>query len=358
MNSSKPAGLAFLMVVVLSVQSLCRTVKPTLKICVRFSSGVSGAIVGICYGRNGDNLPSPADTVALYKRIKVDAIRMYEPFADMFEALRGSGLMVAFGPRNEELQAMAQDPSTAQKFVNTWIVPYKNDIVFKWITLGNEIIPGDIGPFVPGAMRNVNAALQKAGVSGIAVTTVLAATALTNSYPPSASQFVPDVTEIMTEIASILSQTNSPLMVNIYPYFAYASDPEDISLDYATFGPNATELVDGYLRYHNLFESMVDGFNAALEKIGSGGVRVVVAESGWPTRGNAPYTSVENARKYHVGLLSYVVQAKTPRRPETDVDTFFFEMFTEDLKQGEVEQSFGLFNPDMNPVYEFWSPAV
>ncbi|XP_010521230.2 PREDICTED: putative glucan endo-1,3-beta-glucosidase GVI [Tarenaya hassleriana] len=329
-----------------------------LNVCMCFSTGVSGAIVGICYGRNGDNLPSPADTVALYKRIKVDAIRMYEPFADMFEALRGSGLMVAFGPRNEELQAMAQDPSAAQNFVNTWIVPYKNDIVFKWITLGNEIIPGDIGPFVPGAMRNVNVALQNANVSGIAVTTVLAAAALTNTYPPSASRFVPDVTEIMTEIASILSATNSPLMVNTYPYFAYASEPERISLDYATFGPNAPEVIDGDLRYHYLFESMVDGFNAALEKIGSGGVRVMVAESGWPTRGNPPYTSVENARNYNVGLLSYVVQAKTPRRPETDIDTFFFEMFTEDLKQGEAEQNFGFYTPDMNPVYEFWPPAV
>ncbi|EFH53441.1 hypothetical protein ARALYDRAFT_905249 [Arabidopsis lyrata subsp. lyrata] len=67
---------------------------------------------------------------------------MYEPFADMLEALRGSGLSVAFGPRNEEIQSLAQDPAAATNFVATWITPYQNDVTIKWITIGNEVFPG------------------------------------------------------------------------------------------------------------------------------------------------------------------------------------------------------------------------
>lgn len=279
---------------------------------------------------------------------------MYEPFADMLEALRGSGLSVAFGPRNEEIISLAQDPAAATNFVATWITPYINDVSIKWITIGNEVFPGEIAPFVAAAIRNVNAALTNSCVTGIYVTTVLAMNALTNSYPPSAATFLPDLTEIMTEISSILSQTNSPLMVNVYPYFPYASDPSHISLYYASFKSQTPIVIDGDLEYINMFEAMVDGFNAALEKINAGNVVVMVAETGWPTEGNAPYTSVDNAKAYNMGILTCggTSRKRTPRRPETPVDVFIFAMFRENQKEGPVEQSFGIFAPDMTPVYD------
>ncbi|CAA7013383.1 unnamed protein product [Microthlaspi erraticum] len=337
---SKPAGLAVVIFMLLFIQILS-------------PAGVYGDITGVCYGRNGNNLPSPADTIALYKSNKIDAIRIYEPFADMLEALRGSGLLVAFGPRNEEIQPLAQDPAAATIFVGNWILPYKNDVAIKWITIGNEVLPGEIAPFVAAAIRNVNAALTLLGVTGISVTTVVPMNALANSYPPSAATFLPELTEIMAEIASILSQTNSPLMANIYPYFAYASDPAQIPLDYAVFKSQTPVVIDGDLTYTNMFEAMVDGFNAALEKVNAGNVVVMVAESGWPTEGNPPYTSVENAAAYNSGLRTCggALRMRTPRRPETPVDVFLFEMFRENEKEGPVEQSFGMFAPDMTPVY-------
>ncbi|KAJ4909137.1 Glycosyl hydrolase superfamily protein [Raphanus sativus] len=344
---SKPTGLvAVISMFFLFIQILC-------------PAGVTGDITGVCYGRNGNNLPSPADTIALYKSNHIDAIRMYEPFADMLEALRGSGLSVAFGPRNEQIQSLAQDPAAATNFVATWILPYKNDVAIRWITIGNEVFPGEIAPFVAAAIRNVNAALTSSGVAGISVTTVVAMSALQNTYPPSAASFLPDLTEIMTEISSILAETNSPLMANIYPYFAYASDPKDISLDYAVFKSNAPVVIDGGFEYSNMFVAMVDGFNAALEKINAGGVVVTVAESGWPTEGNPPYTSVDNAKAYNSGLLTCGggARMRTPRRPGTAVDVFLFEMFRENQKQGPVEQSFGMFSPDMTPVYPLFCPA-
>ncbi|EOA33978.1 hypothetical protein CARUB_v10021473mg [Capsella rubella] len=328
---SKPTVLAIAIFFLLSIQILC-------------PAGVAGEITGVCYGRNGDNIPTPEATVALYKTNSIDAIRMYEPFADMLEALRGSGLSVAFGPRNQEIPALAQDPAAATNFVTTWITPYINDVSIKWITIGNEVFPGDLAPFVAAAIRNVNAALTNSGVTGISVTTVLAMNALTNSYPPSAAMFLPDLTEFMTDVSSILSQTNSPLMVNVYPYFAYASQTPIV--------------IDGDFQYSNMFDAMVDGFNSALEKINAGNVVVMVGETGWPTDGYQPYTSVDNAKAYNMGIRTCGGSSRkpTPRRPYTPVDVFLFEMFKEDLKDGPVEQSFGIFAPDMTPVYDVFCP--
>ncbi|ESQ27340.1 hypothetical protein EUTSA_v10019644mg [Eutrema salsugineum] len=322
------------------------------------STGVVGdtLFAGVCDGRNGDNLPSPTQTISLYQKINIGWIRLYEPFPDLLNSLQGTGLLVAVGPKNEEIKTLADQYEYAVNWVKTFIAPY--NVSFNWITVGNEVIQSEIGRYVPQAMRHIKAALTQTGISRtIHVTTVLSTAALANSYPPSAGVFKPQITEVLTEIASVLSSTDSPLMVNIYPYFAYASDPSHVSLAYATFGSDKPVVIDGNYQYTNIFDAAVDSFNAALEKLGHGGVKVYVAETGWPTRGNPPYTSVENARAYNQGLLKKLTTGAraTPRRPQVPVVTFFFEMFNEDLKQGEVEQSFGFFTPNMVPVYDMWN---
>lgn len=59
-------------------------------------------------------------------------------------------------------------------------------------------------------------------------------------------------------------------MVNIYPYFAYSSDPAHISLDYASFRSQTPVVMDGPFKYFNLFDAQVDAYYAALEKINAG----------------------------------------------------------------------------------------
>ncbi|KAG7590507.1 Glycoside hydrolase family 17 [Arabidopsis suecica] len=323
------------------------------------AAGNMNPFVGVCDGRNGDNLPPPAQIVSLYKKINVAGIRLYEPVPDLIVSLQGTGLLVALGPRNEEIKTLAERYEFALNWVKTFIAPYKN-VAFSWITVGNEVIEGEIGRYVPQAMKNLKAALTEIGNSKIHVTTVISTASLANSYPPSAGVFKPAITELITEIVSILSSTDSPLMVNVYPYFAYASDPSHVTLEYATFRSTSPVVTDGKYQYTNIFDASLDAFNAALEKINHGSVKVYVAETGWPTRGNVPYTSVENARAYNQGLLKKLTTGNkgTPRRPNVPVMTFFFEMFNEDLKEGDVEKSFGFFNPDMAPVYDMWNINV
>jgi hypothetical protein len=156
----------------------------------------------------------------------------------------------------------------------------------------------------------------------------------------------------MTDVAHLLATTGAPLLANVYPYFAYKGNPDDIDLRYATFQPGAPPVMDSGsgLVYTNLFDAMVDAIYAALEKAGTPGVRVVVSESGWPSLGGVAAT-IENARAYNQGLIDHVAHG-TPKKPGS-IEAYLFAMFNENQKPGEeTERNFGLFYPtNKAPVY-------
>ena len=181
-------------------------------------------------------------------------------------------------------------------------------------------------------------------------------TPLEVSYPPSAGAFSATAIGPLKDITQVLGTSGAPLLLNVYPYFAYASNPQQISLDYALFTSTTPVVVDGNLQYFNLFDAMVDSFYSALEKIGAEGVRIDISETGWPSKGNDPLTSVENAATYNRNFVEHVRSgAGTPRRPNVKYDGVLFEMFNENLKTAGVEQNFGLFYSNMLPVYSFWN---
>ncbi|OVA06118.1 Glycoside hydrolase [Macleaya cordata] len=191
--------------------------------------------VGVCYGTVGDNLPSPLDVINLYKKNEIEMLRLYEPSPPILEALRGSKILVSLGIKNQDLANLASSQDAANEWVQTNVVPYKEDVSFSWITAGNEVIPGPLSQYVPGAMNNIYNTLVAIGLDRINVTTVLAATALGTSYPPSAGAFSSEVIDVMTQVSTFLHHYGGPLMIDVYPYFAYANNPTNISLDYALF---------------------------------------------------------------------------------------------------------------------------
>ncbi|KAK9291720.1 hypothetical protein L1049_019669 [Liquidambar formosana] len=200
-------------------------------------------------------------------------------------------------------------------------------------------------------MQNLHAALKAANLN-VQVTTAVSLQVLGVSSPPSSGAFSDSAAAIMGPITKFLADNQSPLMINVYPYFAHVSDPKNIRLDFALFNQKGDSMTDGDLKYTNLFDAMVDATYAALEKAGGATVGIVVSESGWPSAGNGDFTTIGNAQTYVNNLVAHVSSGMgTPKRPGKSVETYLFAIFNENLKPAGAEQNFGLYYPDMSEVY-------
>ncbi|KAL2903282.1 hypothetical protein RDABS01_001992 [Bienertia sinuspersici] len=156
----------------------------------------------------------------------------------------------------------------------------------------------------------------------------------------------------MIPLLQFLEQSDSPFMVNVYPFFSYINNKKDIGLDYALF-ENQGVMLDNGLFYDNLFDATLDSFVAAMEREGFRGVRVVVSETGWPTDGGEA-ASPENARVYNGNVVKRALgDVGTPMRPSVGVEVFLFDMFDENGKDGqEYEKHFGVFGLDGIKAYD------
>ncbi|KAF3773016.1 Glucan endo-1-3-beta-glucosidase B [Nymphaea thermarum] len=307
--------------------------------------------VGVCYGLLGDNLPSPPKATQLIRSKGIRKVRLYDPNAGVLNALRGTGIQVNVGVKNGDLKRLAEDLDFAKDWVRQNILAYLPEVDFRYITVGNEVFgTGDeqnVGP----AMGHVYDAICSAGLQGkILVTTAVHMTVMAiPSYPPSTGSFSVNAAPFMRPVVKFLVDTGAPLMLNVYPYFAYKGMQQK-NLPYALFTANS-DVVDGQLRYRNLFDAMVDSVYSALERYGAGHVHIVVSESGWPSGGEDDgFSIIENARTYNQKLVRHVAQG-TPKRPGTPIETYIFALFNENQKPPGTENHFGLFYPNMTSVY-------
>ncbi|KAL4592451.1 hypothetical protein LXL04_005446 [Taraxacum kok-saghyz] len=318
---------------------------------LHLTSLTDGGGVGINYGLLGNNLPSPPQVVNLLKSRNIKRIRIFSPDVNVLNALQNSGIELIIGTFNQDIPNLAGDLNFAKSWVLSKIVPYQRTIKFRCISIGNEVIPGGYTNQVYPAIQHMNTALQSLSLGYIPVTTTIALNSLASSSPPSTGDFKGDVKAEMRKIASFLNYKSYPLLVNVYPYFAYASAPGSISLPYVMFTSNDVVVRDGNLGYRNMFDAMVDAVYSALEKVNAGGVEVVITESGWPSQGNGNITTAQLAQTYNQNLVNHVRGSGTPRRPNKNVETYVFALFNENRKEPGVEQNFGVFYPNMNEVY-------
>eukprot|EP00253_Pinus_taeda_P021360 PITA_21360 len=311
-----------------------------------------GDKIGVNYGMLGDNLPPADQVVTLLNGHNIGKVKLFDPDGGALNAFANSGIDVIVGVSNSDLQAISSSQDSANGWVNDNIVPYSSTSI-KYIAVGNEVLPSTqyVSYLVP-AMNNIQTAIQNANLQNIKVSTPHAFNVIGNSYPPSKGAFSDDVKDTMSSILKFLSDNGAPFMVNVYPYFSYVGDSNDIHLDYALFQPTATAVTDQDHSYSNLFDAMVDSVFSAMEALGYSNIPLIVTESGWPSAG-ADAATTENAQAYNNNLIQHVLSnAGTPKRPGTNIETYIFALFNEDQKTGdEIERHFGLFNPDQSPAY-------
>lgn len=302
-------------------------------------------------------------------------MRLYDPHPPTLNALCNSGIELMLGVPNEDLPHLADCQDNADSWVRGNITSYPG-VNFRYITVGNEIEPeSPFAPFVHPALQNLYNAVCKAGHGNrIRVSTSVKTDLIENSYPPKNGVFKRNVTHYVRPILEFLKETRAPLLVNVYPYFAYLQDPVNINLSYALLQPNSGVNADG-VYYDNLFYAILDAMDAAVEKLvgaspaleGAGdagsGVDQVVSETGHPSSGgnreklsfgeelHSAASTVENARIYNNNLMR-IVKSGTPRRPGRPIEAYIFAMFDENEKPGDQsERNFGIFLADGTPKY-------
>ncbi|CAK9270666.1 unnamed protein product [Sphagnum jensenii] len=321
---------------------------------------VAAGTVGVNYGMLANNLPAAVQVAQLLLTTPLRNVKLYNADQATLQAFANTGITVAVGVTNNEISLLAGSLTSARSWVQTNVAAYMPATKFSHIVVGNEVltVSPELEAFLVPAMINLHKALVNLQLDGeLKVSTPHNLNLIGNSYPPSLGTFNNNVSMTMQAVLAFLSQTNSPFMVNAYPYFAYSANPSGIPLNYAIFQqPNAgiTDINTG-LHYTNLLDAQLDAVFSAMERLGYNNVPIVISETGWPSVGdpNEIGCGMTNAQLYNGNLIKHITShAGTPLRPGASTDAFLFALFNEDLKPGPIsERNFGLFNPNETVVY-------
>ncbi|KAG8069495.1 hypothetical protein GUJ93_ZPchr0006g42555 [Zizania palustris] len=321
-----------------------------------------GSTLGVNYGQVADNLPRPQAAALLLRALNATKIKLYDADARVLSAFAGSSTDFTVGVPDRLVPRLATDPSAAAAWLRANILPHIPATSITAVTVGNEVLTGNDSTMFRSllpAMQSLHAALAACNLtSRVAVTTAHSLAVLSASFPPSSAAFRRDLLPYMTPLLAFLAKTNSPFLINAYPYFAYKASPDRVDLKYALFEANAgvADPATG-LHYYNMLHAQVDAVRAAICKVNYGKpVEIRVSETGWPSQGDDDEAGAtpENAARYNGNLMRLVAQGKgTPAAPVEALHVYVFALFNEDMKPGpESERHYGLFKPDGTPAYD------
>ncbi|KAL8048567.1 hypothetical protein ABFX02_07G074700 [Erythranthe guttata] len=332
-----------------------------------FCSGASNSSnkIGVNYGRLGNNLPSPYESIQLLLSMKAGHVKLYDADPEVLKLLSDTDLHVTIMVTNQEISTIASNESHADAWIDDNVLAHYPSTKIRFILVGNEVFSYNDRQLwldlVP-AMRRIKKSLNKHQIHNIKVGTPLAMDALESTFPPSSARFRSGIpAEVIVPLMRFLNSTKSFFFVDVYTYFPWSVNPTSTSLDYALMksGINVTyeDPVSG-LTYTNLLDQMLDSVHFAMQKLGFDNVRVAIAETGWPHDGDfdEPGANAYNAATYVSNLVAKVTSDPpigTPAKPGIEIPTFVFSLYDENQKPGPgTERHWGLLSNTGSPIYE------
>lgn len=323
--------------------------------------------IGVNYGRQGNNLPSPYQSIELLKSMKAGWVKLYDADPETLKLLARTNIRVSIMVPNEQISSIASNQSLANHWVRDNVLAYYPDTKIRFILVGNEVLSSDTDgnrqiryDLVP-AMQKIKKSLGAKNIRNIKIGTPLAMDIMESTFPPSNGTFRANIIEeVMLPLLHFLNGTNSFFFLDVYPYYAWSSNPTNMSLDYALFrGGNYTftDPTSGW-NYTNLLDQMLDSVAFAMSKLGHNNIKLAISETGWPHSGDLeqPGANIYNAATYNRNLVRKMTAQPpvgTPARPTQVIPIFIFSLYDENQKDGPgTERHWGLFYPNGRPLYE------
>ncbi|KAL2341293.1 hypothetical protein Fmac_009233 [Flemingia macrophylla] len=326
------------------------------------ASAGAAPFVGVNIGTDVSNLLPPSELVSFLNRQKISHVRLYDANPELLGALSGSRISVAVSVPNNQLLGIASSNATAWNWIRRNVAAHLPGTRITAVSVGDEVLTSVASsvPLLLPAMEALHGALVALELEReVVVSTPHSFSIILNSFPPSQSFFNETLEPLLLPLLRFLSRTNSPFMLNLYPYYAFMQNRNLIPLDNSLFKPLSPQnhMVDPntLLHYTNLLDAMIDAAYFSIKNLNFSDLVVLVSETGWPSRGDSkePYATPSNALTYNSNLIKHVFdRSGTPLHPEITSSVYIYELFNEDLRSPPVsEANWGLFYPNATPAY-------
>ncbi|KAK4374158.1 hypothetical protein RND71_004835 [Anisodus tanguticus] len=158
-----------------------------------FSDASPASMIGVNYGRLGNNLPSPYESIELLKTMKAGRVKLYDANPEILRLLSGTNLHVSIMVPNEQISAVAANQSAANRWVRDNVLSYYPNTMIRYILVGNEVLSNkddqSLWYAIVPAMRNIKKSIDEHNIHNIKIGTPLAMDILQTSFPPSSGEF-------------------------------------------------------------------------------------------------------------------------------------------------------------------------
>ncbi|MCD7464164.1 hypothetical protein HAX54_052224 [Datura stramonium] len=300
----------------------------------------------------------PSMVVDLLLQNGIPELKLFSPSTYVLPAFANSTIRLSVMFQENQLRWMNNS-----KDIQGWIETYIKSSVdqgvdIRYLYVGNEPFSRkyknrtfDNVVYYLGESRK---ALDRFNLSQVKTTTAHFTDILTNVTKPSEGDFREDIKELMIDLLKFLQETNSPLVINIFPIYILTS--KKMPIEFAFFDEPANYTIkDGPHIYKNIFTFTYDTFVSALTKAGYPDTEIIVGQIGWPTDGY-PNANPKNAERYHRGLLRFLKSKEgTPLRPNTTIDVYITALSDENrmiTQWGEYQRHWGIYRHDGSPKYK------